>query len=282
MRRGFLRLKGLRTIGEASMVDNRSLVARLWHPLMVLGLYIFIYLPIAVLVLFSFNDSNISMKWQGFSLRWYTHLLASPEILDAFKTSLIVAASTTVLTLLLGTCFVIGASWWRDTYAYSIFHVNIILPDIVLGIGILSIFTFLGLPLGYGSLIVGHTLIGLGFAIPIIRARFVELDPVLTEASLDLGATYWQTLVKVVFPLLTPSLIAAGLIAFTLSLDDFMIAFFCTGPTIQTLSIYVFSMIRTGIDPSINALSTCILVISSLLIIALTYFKLVDRVIGHE
>ena len=254
----------------------------LWLQVLVLFLYTFMYLPILVLVLFSFNRSHASITWDSFSLRWYHALWESPELLDAFKVSLIVACSATVIALLLAVCFVIGSSWWKTDYVYSIFHVNIILPDIVLGIGLLTIFNFLQLPLGYGSLIVGHTLIGLGFAIPIIRARYMELDPVLTEASLDLGATYVQTMLQIIFPLLVPSLLAAGLIIFTLSLDDFMIALFCSGPTLQTLSVYVFSIIRTGIDPSINALSTVILVMSSLLILLLSYSKLVNRVIGHE
>ncbi|PCI74394.1 hypothetical protein COB28_01010 [Candidatus Dependentiae bacterium] len=254
----------------------------LWHQIVVLLLYTFIYLPILVLVLFSFNESETSMSWSSFSLRWYYVLWQTPELLDSFKVSLIVAGSATVLALILGTCFVIGSSSWRTAKVYSIFYANIMLPDIVLGIGLLTIFNFLHLPLGYGSLIVGHTLIGLGFAIPIIRARYLELDPVLTEASLDLGATYIQTMFKVIFPLLAPSLFASGLIIFTLSLDDFMISFFCSGPTLQTLSVYVFSIIRTGIDPSINALSTIILIMSSLLILVLSYSKLINRVISHE
>jgi spermidine/putrescine transport system permease protein len=260
----------------------KNYIDAVWHQVLVVLLYTFIYLPIIVLVLFSFNNAEVSMAWESFSFKWYIALWNTPELLHAFKVSLIVATASTLSALFLATCFVIGSSWWRTQYVYSIFHVNIILPDIVLGIGLLTIFNFLHLPLGYGSLIVGHTLIGLGFAIPIIRARYLELDPVLTEASLDLGATYLQTMVKIIFPLLTPALLAAGLIIFTLSLDDFMIAFFCSGPTLQTLSVYVFSIIRTGLDPSINALSTIILAMSSLLILVLSYSKLINRVIGHE
>ncbi|MBL4587941.1 ABC transporter permease [Candidatus Babeliales bacterium] len=254
----------------------------LWHNIVVVMLYTFIYLPILVLVLFSFNESEVSMSWTSFSLRWYYLLWNTPELLDSLKVSFIVASASTFSALFLGVCFVIGSSCWKTDHVYSLFYLNIILPDIVLGIGLLTIFNFLHLPLGYGSLIVGHTLLGLGFAIPIIRARYLELDPVLTEASLDLGATYIQTMMKVIFPLLIPSLLAAGLIIFTLSLDDFMISFFCSGPTLQTLSVYVFSMIRTGIDPSINALSTVILVMSSLLILLLSYSKLINRVVSHE
>ncbi len=264
------------------MVENKKYIWRFLHPLVVAVAYLFLYLPIFVLVLFSFNDAAFSISWVGFSLRWYQKLVNSPEILNALRSSLIVALSTTFLSLLIGTCFVVASRWGRSSFLSNIFYTNILLPEIVLAIGILSIFTFFQIPLGYGSLIAGHTLLGLGFVIPIVRARFIELDPFLTEASLDLGATYWQTFRKVVIPLLMPSLIASGLLTFTLSMDDFLISFFCSGPTVQTLSVYVYSMIRTGVDPMINAVSTCFLVISSLLVFVLCSLKVVDQVIGHE
>ena len=156
------------------------------------------------------------------------------------------------------------------------------LPEIVLAVGILSVFTYFKISLGYGSLIIGHTLLGMGFVIPIIRARFMELDPVLTEASMDLGATYFQTLRKVIVPLLLPSLIASGLIVFTLSLDDFLISFFCSGSSVQTLSTFVYSKVQSIVDPSINALSACLLLASSVLVFLLSAFNVVDQVIGNE
>jgi len=264
------------------MVENKQFFWNFLNPIVVCLAYLFLYLPIFVLVIFSFNDASFSIEWVGFSLRWYEKLIHSKEILEALKTSVIVALVTTFLSLFLGTCFVVASKWWRSSFLTSLFYSNILLPEIVLAIGILSIFTFFQIPLGYGSLIAGHTLLGLGFAIPIIKARFVELDPVLTEASLDLGATYFQTFRKVIIPLLMPSLLASGLLVFTLSMDDFLISLFCSGPTVQTLSVYVYSMIRTGIDPMINAISTCFLVISSLLVLLLCSFKVVDQVISYE
>ncbi|MBM3892891.1 ABC transporter permease [Candidatus Dependentiae bacterium] len=265
------------------MVENRKYMGQFFMPLMVAVAYLFLYLPIFVLVLFSFNNANCSVAWAGFSLKWYQKLVSSPEILDALQASLIVALSTTFLSLLIGTCFIVASRWGgRSSLFSNVFYVNILLPEIVLAIGILSIFTFFQLPLGYGSLIAGHTLLGLGFVIPIVRARFCELDPVLTEASLDMGATYWQTFLHVLIPLLMPSLLASGLLVFTLSMDDFLISFFCSGPTVQTLSVYVYSMIRTGVDPMINAISTCFLVISSLLVFLLCSLKVVDQVLGHD
>ncbi len=264
------------------MVDNRQYFWRFLNPIVVAIAYLFLYMPIIVLVLFSFNDAAFSVSWVGFSLRWYKKLINSPEIISALETSLIVAIVTTFLSLLVGTFFVVASRWWRTSMLGNIFYTNILLPEIVLAIGILSIFNFFNIPLGYGSVIAGHTLLGLGFVVPIVKARFVELDPILTEASLDLGATYLQTFRKVVLPLLMPSIIASGLLVFTLSMDDFLISFFCSGPTVQTLSVYVYSMIKTGVDPMINAVSTCFLVISSILVLVLCSLKVVDHVISYE
>ena len=138
------------------------------------------------------------------------------------------------------------------------------------------------MPLGYGSLIAGHTIIGLGFAVPIFRARFEEFDPYLTEAALDLGADYFQTGKLVIFPLLKPAIIASGLLVFTLSLDDFIISFFCSSPTVQTLSLYIYFQVKTLVSPTINAVSTCLLLVSSLAIFFLTYFNVLDRAFTHE
>lgn len=248
------------------MVESKRYIWRFFNPVVVGLAYLFLYLPIFVLVLFSFNDASFSLDWSGFSLRWYKKLVHSPEILDALEVSLIVALVTTFLSVVIGTCFVVASKWWRANFLPNLFYSNILLPEIVLAIGILSIFTFFQIPLGYGSLIAGHTLLGLGFVIPIVKARFAELDPILTEASLDLGATHFQTFRKVMVPLLMPALVASGLLVFTLSMDDFLISLFCSGPTVQTPSVYVYSMIRTGVDPMINAISTCFLIVSSLVV----------------
>jgi spermidine/putrescine transport system permease protein len=262
--------------------ENKKFFWKLFHPFFVMATYLFLYLPIIVMVLFSFNKTKVSVHWEGFSLRWYIQLFQTPEILDALSVSLVVAFCATIISVSLGTLFVVASVWKKSGYLAYIFHANIILPEIIMAIGILSVFTVFQVPLGYLSLITGHTVIGLGFVIPIVSARFVELDPILTEASLDLGATYTWTFRKVLLPLLMPSLISASLLVFTLSLDDFMIAFFCSGPKVQTLSVYVYSMIKSGVDPTINAISAIFLVLSSLLVLILCSLKVVDQVISHE
>lgn len=264
------------------MVERKRLLSGLAHPVFIALIYLFLYLPVVILALFSFNDSSTPVAWTGFSLRWYRALYNNPEVLSALQSSLVIAAASTFLSVVLGTCFVVASKWWRRGWLFNIFYANILLPDIVLAIGILSIFTFLHIPVGYGSLIVGHTLLGLGFVVPIVRASFIELDPVLTEASLDLGATYLETFYKVLLPLMRPALLASSLLIFTLSLDDFLISFFCSGASVQTLSLYVYSKARTGIDPTINALSAGLLGVSSILVLLLCSFKVADQVISHE
>lgn len=264
------------------MVLGKKNFISIWTPFFVGLTYVFLYLPIFILVIFSFNNSSVSIEWTGFSLKWYQNLFASPEIWDCLIVSLIVASASTFLSLFLGTFFVLSGRWLNISLLSSFFNVNVVLPDIIMAVSVLSVFAFFKIPLGYGSLIVGHTIIGLGFVIPIIHSRFVELDPELTEASLDLGAGYAQTFLRIVLPLLTPSLMAAGLLVFTLSLDDFLIAFFCSSPTVQTLSVYVYSMIKTWVDPTINAVSTLLLLASSILILLLSYFKVLDKVITHD
>jgi spermidine/putrescine transport system permease protein len=264
------------------MVLGKQNFTKYLHPLSVGFAYLFLYLPAVVLVIFSFNDSPVSIEWTGFTLKWYSNILTSPELLDSLRVSLIVAFSSTVLSVLIGTCLVMSGSWWKAKFLDKIFLANIILPDIILAVGVLSMFAFFKIPLGYGSLIAGHTIIGLGFVVPIVRARFKELDPVLTEASLDLGASYVQTFVKVILPLLIPSLIASALLVFTLSLDDFLIAFFCSSSEVQTLSVYVYSMIKTWVDPTINAVSACLLLFSSIFVLLLSFFKVMERVISND
>ena len=264
------------------MVENRRFFFRFLHPVFVAMAYVFLYLPVIVLAIFSFNDSEVSSHWVGFTVRWYQELFKNADLLESLQVSFVVAVSATFLSVLLGTCFVLASRWWKTPLLFNIFYTNILLPEIVMSIGLLSIFVFFNIPLGYGSLITGHTLLGLGFVVPIVRARFVELDPYLTEASLDLGATYGQTLRKIYIPLLRPSLLASSLLVFTLSLDDFLIAFFCSNPSVQTLSVYIYSLARAGIDPTINALSACFLIVSSVVVLLLCACGVADQVLGHE
>jgi spermidine/putrescine transport system permease protein len=246
----------------------KSIFSKYFFPLAVISLYLFLYIPLFVLIAFSFNTNEFSFEWGSFSLRWYRELFASVEIWDALLNSFIVAISSVALSLTMGILLIFySAHNGIFNRAFLLFYGNLAVPEIVLAVGMLSFFSFFSIPLGITTLIAGHTLLGLGFVVPILYSRFTELSDQYAEASLDLGATPEQTLIKIILPLLSPALLAAALIVFIISLDDFVISFFCAGSSTQTLPIYIFSMIRVGASPVVSALSTLLLTVSSILVL---------------
>lgn len=243
----------------------------------VFATYLFIYVPILVLLVFSFNSEGFPAPWKSFTMRWYEELFQSVYLWKAFSNSLIVACFSTLISLVIGVLLIFyAAQGGRVGRALSLFYGNLVIPETVLAVSLLSFFTLISMPLGLTTLIVAHTVLGLGFVIPIVYARFLELDYNLTEASLVLGATPIQTFFKVTLPQLTPSLIATGLLVFIISFDDFILSYFCAGSSSQTLSLYILSMLRSGVSPVVNALSTLLLFLSSLLV--LIFFSLKTRV----
>lgn len=244
-----------------------SSIRRSFFPLFVAGFYLFLYIPIVILIIFSFNNSPFSYAWAGFTLKWYYQLYESVEVFAALKNSLIVAVTSVCLSVGMGVMLV-AASFKRNISRYLVmFYANLAAPEIVLAVGILSFFSVMSFQLGLVTLIAGHTLVGLGYVVPMVWARMQEFDARLREASLDLGANELQTFYRVVLPFLFPSIIGAALLVFVISLDDFIIAFFCSGGTTQTLPLYIFSVIRTGATPEINALSVILLCVTSLLVL---------------
>lgn len=241
-------------------------------------MYIFLYTPIFVLVLFSFNSIAFPYRWVSFSTQWYYELWQSTEIWQAAKNSLIVATYSAGFSLFLGLLWIFYGAQSKMRRFDLIFYINLMLPEIILALGLLMLFTFFGIPLGLVTLIAGHTVLGLGYAIPILSTRFEELEYSIIEASLDLGATLNQTFRRIIIPVLMPALVAAGLLVFIISLDDFLISFFCAGGTAQTLSLYIFAMIRSGVSPTINALSTILLLISSGIVLLFSLLKVRSRI----
>lgn len=225
----------------------------------VASVYAFLYMPIMVLVLYSFNDGGFPDAWNGFSFRWYYELFQSQEIWRAFQNSIIVASISSLLSVSMSILLVHGVRGYKRDVV-SIFYSNALIPDIVLAVGLLSLFSYLMVPLGLTTLVAGHTLLGLGFSMPIIKGRYDELDKSLIEASLDLGASLRYTFFHVTVPFLYPAILVAFLLSVIISFDDFLISFFCSGSSVQTLSLYIFSMIRSGISPVVNALSTLLLI----------------------
>lgn len=233
---------------------------------------IFLYLPIMILMIYSFNRGGFPAQWQGLSFCWYYDLFQSVEIWRAFQNSICVALSAAFLSVTFGLMLVYGIKQLKTNISYF-FYSNILVPDIVIAVGMLSLFSYFMVPLGLITLIIGHTLLGLGFTIPILKSRLDELDYRLVEASLDLGASALYTFRHVVLPFLYPAILVSTLLVIIVSFDDFVISFFCAGSSAQTLSLYVFTMIRSGISPTVNALSTIMLVVSSFFILAISLLQ---------
>jgi len=241
-------------------------------PLYVGFFCLFLYLPIIILTIYSFNQAGFPAQWTGVSFCWYYELFHSVEIWRAFQNSIIVAISTSFLSVLLGLMLVCGAKSMKFNITYF-FYMNILIPDIIVAIGMLSLFSYFRVSMGLMTLIFGHTLLGLGFTVPILKARLDELDNRLVEASLDLGASASYTFFHIVLPFLYPAMLVSSLLVLIVSFDDFVISFFCAGSSAQTLSLYVFTMIRSGISPTVNALSTMMLLISSLFVLVISLLQ---------
>jgi spermidine/putrescine transport system permease protein len=225
-------------------------------------IYLFLYTPIFILVLFSFNESKLNAVWTGFSLKWYKSLFSNYGILDATKNSLIIAIISTILSIMLGTITAVGMYKYKfkgKTVLDSVLFIPIVIPEIVMGIAMLAFFSQIKLPMGLITLILAHVTFSVSYVFLVVKARLDGFDKSLEEAAMDLGATPMQTFFKVTLPVIMPGIVAGGLLAFTLSLDDVIISFFVAGPGTNTLPLKVFSMVKFGVTPEINALSTILM-----------------------
>ena len=238
-----------------------------WLRLPLYGVLVFLYLPISVLIFMSFNESDAPFTWTGFSTKWYSVLVNSPNIMEGFQNTLIVAVASTIISLVLGTLLAIGlARYQRSSALEAVALTPAIFPDLALAIGLLALFASLHLTLGLHSVIISHVLFCMAFVTAIVRGRLAQIDSSLEEAAQDLGDSPVGTFFRVTLPSIKPALIAGGLLAFTLSLDEFVIAFFTNGPSTPTLPIVIYSMVRFGVSPEINALATVVLLISALIV----------------
>ena len=231
-----------------------------------LGLtYVFLYGPIAVLMILSFNKAGLPTVWTGFSLSWYAELANSPEILAAAVNTIIVAVVSTLIATALGTLLALGVERRKSSNALdAILFAPMIIPDIVLAIALLSFFTLLDVTLGLHSIILSHVVFNIAFVCAIVRTRLKHFDHSIVEASIDLGASAFTTFRRVTLPVIFPGVLAGALLAFTLSFDEFIIAFFTAGAgsSSTTLPMRIYSMIRFGVTPEINAMATIIMLVS--------------------
>lgn len=230
--------------------------------------YVFLYLPIVVLIIFSFNDSKSRTVWSGFSLHWYQELLQDEEILSAFSTTITVSVLAAVIATVLGTAAAIGFHNMKRrprNLFLTINNIPMTNADIITGVSLMLLFVaagnLLGFSLGFGTLLLAHITFNVPYVVLAVMPKLRQLNPNLGEAAQDLGATPWQAFWKVLMPELRPGILNGMLIAFTMSIDDFVISYFTAGSEVSTLAMQIYAMTRKRISPEVNALSTILFVV---------------------
>jgi len=234
--------------------------------------FVFLYAPIVLLLIYSFNASDMGFLWEGFSMKWYGELWRNTQLIDSLKNSIIVATATTALSVPLGTT----GAWLLHRYRFpvrgflrTLIYVPVVIPEVIMGVSLLILFSVAAGPLnqwlahfsemefglGYATIVIAHTTFCFPFVLAAVEARLAGIDPHLEEAAMDLGAPPLQAFWRVIVPYLLPAIISGGLMAFMLSVDEVIVTFFVTGPESQTLPIKVYGMAKKGLDPSLNAIS---------------------------
>ncbi len=255
------------------------------HPLIIAISYLtmaFLYLPLLGVAVFSVNDARRGLVWKGFTFKWYLKLFENDWILEAAWNTLLLAVVSTLIATVLGTILAIAMDRfpWRpraSNFLDIILHIPVVIPDIILAASLVVAFGLLRLASsifepGLLNMIIGHITFQIAFVALVVRSRLVAIGRDVEEAARDLFATNWYLLRKVLLPLLTPGIIAGAMLAFTLSLDDFVISFFTAGPESQTLPLFIFAAVRRGVTPQIHALSTLIMLITVVLVVSTERF----------
>ncbi len=240
--------------------------------------FAFLYLPILVVVVFSFSSSESVGRWGGFSLRWYEQMLNNEQLLNSLENSVVVALISTVVATVLGTAAALSLDRYRRWVGRGAFdgllYLPVIIPDVTMAVMLLLWFTSTGvIPLGRGSITLAHIAFNISFVAIVVRARLAHMDPAMEDAAADLYANRWQTFRRVTLPLIMPGVLGGALLALTLSLDDVVITSFVQGPGSTTLPVYVFGLIRRTVTPVINAVSTLMIVVSMVLVLASLIFQ---------
>lgn len=234
-------------------------------------MYLFLYAPIISLAVFSFNDSKSMAKWNGFSLRWYKKLLENDRILNALYYTIVIAIVAAVIATIIGTITAIGIHKMRNGKVRGLLlnvnYLPVLNPDIVTGVALMSLYVFIKLEFGFTTMLLSHIVFDIPYVILSVLPKLKQLPANIEDAAMDLGATPWYALRKVVLPQIKPGIVSGMLIAFTMSIDDFVISFFTTGNGVTNLSIEIYSMTRRGLTPEINALSTLMFVVVLALLI---------------
>ena len=252
---------------------NRSRKLRKAYIALVLLL---LFLPIFILVAFSFNESKLNVVFTGFTFDWYANLFKNADLLDAFKNTIIIAVLSTVISTVIGVLSAVGLKKFRfpgHGFIDKLIYIPIVIPEIVLGIALLSIFTLAKLELGFWTVLLAHISFSVPFVITSVRSALFALPKHVESAAADLGASRFQTFWYITLPLIRPSIVSGALLAFTLSMDDVVVSYFAAGPGTNTLPLYIYSNIKTGISPDVNALTSLMLVITVITLTLSAHFQ---------
>jgi spermidine/putrescine transport system permease protein len=242
--------------------------------------YLFLHAPVVALVVFSFNRSKFSVEWTGFTLDWYRRLLERSDILDGLKRSLMVGSVATLVSTVLGTLLALALARHRfpgRRAAETLLYLPLVTPEIIMGISLLSLFALAGVPLGLGTITLAHIAFSISFVAVVVGARLRGMDRHLEEAAMILGADPITAFWKVTVPEIMPGIVAGALLAFIMSFDDYVITSFVAGTGSSTLPVVVYGMVRRNVEPSINAISTIILITTGAVIYFADRFRVADR-----
>lgn len=238
---------------------RRKRAGRRWGNVFAVAVFVFIYIPIAMMVLFSFNNQRTNYYWNGFTLEWYEYLFTKSDLWEYLVVSLVVAVAAVILSLVVGVLGAMGLMRFEFRLKKLInnsLYIPIVIPEVVLGISMLMLFEVAHFPLGYWSMILAHTTFCVPFVVIIMRGRMAGMDMSVEEASQDLGANRITTFFRITLPMLVPGIMSSAFMSFTLSIDDVIITNFVTGPYATTLPIKILSMVKVGLKPEVNALTT--------------------------
>lgn len=227
------------------------------------------YIPLLLTVIYSFNASKISSIWEGFSLKWYAELFRDRDIGEALRNSLILAVLCCSFAVIIGTSGALGMYKRKNKLNDAVAYVSmlpIMIPEIILGMVFLSVFSLMGLPFGMVTLVIAHTTFCVPYIYSMVKARLVGMDKSLEEAALDLGASRFRVFFDVTLPLIMPAVLSGVMLAFAMSFDDVVISIFVTGPKVNTLPVKIYTKLKTGVTPEINALATLMLAVTVLLL----------------
>ncbi|WP_028025543.1 spermidine/putrescine ABC transporter permease PotC [Enterovibrio calviensis] len=232
--------------------------------------YAFLYIPIIILIVNSFNESKFGIEWKGFTTKWYTQLLSNDSLVQAAGNSLTIAVFSATAAAVIGSLTAVALYRYRfrgKNFVNGMLFVVMMSPDIVMAISLLALFVMIGAQLGFLTLLLSHITFCLPFVVVTVYSRLNGFDLRMLEAAKDLAASEWVILTKIILPLAAPAVAAGWLLSFTLSLDDVIVSSFVTGPSYEILPLKIYSMVKVGVSPEVNALATLMLIVSLVLVI---------------